>query len=107
MYEVIDHDSGQRLALCEQPRYVRINPNSGVYIQCSAEQAEGVAVDGAVYSLNNQLEDRPEVKICEVDTGAIMADAAQQTAEILKIKAALCELDLATEQSDQTEQEAE
>ena len=48
MYEVIDHDSGQRLALCEQPRYVRINPDTGVYVQCSADQAEGIAVNGTV-----------------------------------------------------------
>ena len=89
MYEVISKDTGQRLALCEQPRYVRINPDSGVYIQCSADQAEGVAINGTVFTLSDQ------VKVCEVDTGTIMTDAAQQADEILKIKAALCELDLA------------
>ncbi|MBQ8693454.1 MAG: hypothetical protein IJ520_09960 [Synergistaceae bacterium] len=89
MYEVISKDSGQRLALCEQPRYVRIIPNTGVYVQCSADQAEGIAVNGTVFALSDQ------VKVCKVDTGAIIADAAQQASEILKIKAALCELDLA------------
>ena len=99
MYEVIDHDSGQRLALCEQPRYVRINPNSGVYIQCSAEQAEGVAVDGTVYSLNNQLDGKPEAMINEIDCGVVVfdydSDLAGMHGDLLDIQTALCELDLA------------
>ena len=98
MYEVISKDSGERIALCEQPRYVKINANSGAFIQCDREDAEGVAVNGEVYSLNNQLEGKPEAVIIETDTGAAILTAEQQAAEILKIKAAICELDLASGQ---------
>ena len=56
MYEVIRKDSGQRLALCEQPRYVRIIPNTGVYVQCSADQAEGIAVNGTVFALSDHVD---------------------------------------------------
>ena len=101
MYEVIEQASGRRLALCEQPRCIKINPNSGVYIRCKQSEAEGVAVNGEVYSLNGRIPDRPEAKICELDAGAIAASAEQQASELLKIKAAMCELDLANEQEDE------
>ena len=89
MYEVISKDSGRRIALCEQLRYVKINPYSGVYVQCEAEQAEGIAVNGVIYSLHDQ------VIINKLDIGPILASAEQQAKELLHIKAALCELDLA------------
>ena len=98
MYEVISKDSGQRIALCEQPHYIRLNPNSGAFVQCNAAQAEGIAADGTAYSLDGKLKGRPEVKLCKLDAGAIMSLAEKQDSEILKIKAALCELDLAGEE---------
>ena len=98
MYEVISKDSGRRIALCEKPRYVKLNEASGAFIRCERDKAEGVAVNGNIYSLDGRLEGKPEAAINEVDTGGAILTAEQQASEILKIKAALCELDLATEQ---------
>ena len=95
MYEVINKENGQRIALCEQPRYVRIKQESGAFIQCGRKEAEGVAVNGEVYSLDGRLTGRPEAAICELDGGKIMAEVEKQAQDLLNIKAALCELDLA------------
>ena len=95
MYEVIRKDTGERIAICEHPRYVLRNELSGAFIQCDREDAEGVAVNGEVYSLNNQLAGKPEAIVNELDAGTALAGADSTAAEILKIKAALCELDLA------------
>ena len=95
MYEVISKDSGERIALCEKPRYVKLNGQSGAFIQCEKAEAEGVAVGGELYSLNNKLEGKPEAKLNEIDSGEFIFAASGQAREILDIKAALCELDLA------------
>ena len=95
MYEVINKENGQRIALCEQPRYVRIKEQSGAFIQCSRKEAEGIAVNGEVYSLNGRLTGRPETEVHEIDGGKLMAEVEKQAQDLLNIKAALCELDLA------------
>ena len=99
MYEVIKKDSGQRIAICEQPRYVLRNELSGAFIQCDREDAEGVAVGGEVYSLNNQLDGKPEAMINEIDGGVVVfdhdSDLAGMHGDLLDIQTALCELDLA------------
>ena len=91
MYEVIKKDTGERIAICEQPRYVRLNKTSGAFIQCSRDEAEGVAVNGTVY----KLKDNAEVSINEIDSGEIILAVNGQAKELLEIKAALCDLDLA------------
>ena len=95
MYEVINKENGRHIAFCEQPRLVRIKEQSGTFIQCSRNEAEGVAVNGEVYSLGGRLTGRPEVDIHEIDGGKLMAEAEKQAQDLLNIKAALCELDLA------------
>ena len=95
MYEVINKENGQRIALCEQPRYVKSSKYSGAFIQCGRKEAEGVAVNGEVYSLNGRLKGRPEAGIYEIDGGKFMAEVEKQAQDLLNIKAALCELDLA------------
>ena len=95
MYEVINKENGQHIAFCEQPRLVRLNKQSGAFIQCSPEQAEGVAVNGEVYSLDGKLTGHTEADIYEIDSGKFMAEVEKHTQDLLNIKAALCELDLA------------
>lgn len=36
-------------------RYIRLNPKSGSYIQCSEQDAEGVAVNGNLYNLPGKI----------------------------------------------------
>ena len=95
MYEIINKENGQRIAFCEQPRLVKIKEQSGAFIQCSRNEAEGVAVNGEVYSLGGKLTGRPEAYIHEIDGGKFMSEVSKHTQDLLNIKAALCELDLA------------
>ncbi len=44
MYEVISES--KRVALCEEPRYIKVKPESGCYIQAEADEAEGIAING-------------------------------------------------------------
>ena len=91
MYEVIKKDSGERIAICEKPRYVKLNEQSGAFIQCSKDEAEGIAISSAVY----KLKDNAEVSINEIDSGEFILAVNDQAKELLEIKAALCDLDLA------------
>ena len=97
MFEVIKKTTGSRIAICESPRFVKVNTKSGAFVQCKKDDAEGVAVNSVVYSLNGKLQDREEVWLNEIDTGEFVFDVEQQKSDILEIKDALCELDLGGE----------
>ena len=98
MYEVISQ--GERVAIVEMPRYVKVKSATGAFIQCSEAEAEGVAVTGkGVYSLNGKLKDLPRCEVRKVDGGEVVfehdADLAVVHGSLLDIETALCELDLA------------
>lgn len=48
--------NGERLSLCEAPRYIKINPNSGCFIQAEEDDAQGIAVFGQPYNLPGHTE---------------------------------------------------
>ena len=51
---------GER-TLCDEPRYIKVNPNSGCFIQAGLEDAQGVAVLGTPYNLPGHTEITREV----------------------------------------------
>ena len=98
MYEVIN--KGERVALVETPRYIKVKQSTGAYVETDAEHAEGVAINGkGVYSLNGKLKNLPEAEVREVDGGVFVFDHEHDLAgvhdSLLDIETALCELDLA------------
>lgn len=99
---------GALLALCERPRYVKVNEETGAYVEAPAEEAEGVAVDGQVYNLQGgtAIPDAPEVVIQEADApeyvfrnrARILLNEETTGAVIVAMEEALCELDAASEE---------
>ena len=49
MYAIIS--GGELVALCDKPRYVRVNPDSGCYVECARAEAIAVSVNGDLYNL--------------------------------------------------------
>ena len=49
MYAIIS--KGELLALCERPRYVKRNEETGAYVEAAEAEAIGIAVGGEVYNL--------------------------------------------------------
>ena len=99
MYEVIS--KGERVAIVEMPRYVKVKSATGAFIQCSEAEAEGVAVTGKVYRLGGKLKalGLTEAEVHKVDGGEVVfehdADLVVVHGSLLDIETALCELDLA------------
>lgn len=96
MYEVIS--GSKRIALLETPRYIKVKPSTGVYIEADEKHAEGVAINGVgVFSLNGKLKDLPECEVRKVDSGEFVFENQNRLTDIsgniLNIEAALCELD--------------
>lgn len=97
MYRIIS--GGKVIALCDAPRYVKVKKESGAFIQCDKDEAEGVAVAGEVYNLEGQttIKDAPDVQITEVDGGLMVfdgyVDKNKYTAEMSALENALCEID--------------
>ena len=87
------------IALCDEPRFVRKKKGSGAFVQCSKDEADGVAVAGEVYNLQGKttIEDAPEVQITKVDGGielfAGYVDKNKYNSEISALENALCEMD--------------
>lgn len=46
----------ERIALCEAPRYIKVNPQNGCFIQTQETDAQGIAVMGNPYNLPGHTE---------------------------------------------------
>lgn len=101
MYEIII--GGAVVALTAKPRYIKINPDTGVFVEATAEDAIGVAVAGAPYNLHGgtAIEGMPEADIREADASEYIFDNSVQikrnaedaTAHIVSVEDAVCDLD--------------
>lgn len=93
MYRIVT-DEGV-IALCDEPWYVRKNPDSGAWIHCGKDEAEMLSVRGTLYSLN-------EVIVAPQEAGTVLFEHAIKIDEhgnaIVGIEDSLCEID--TQQED-------
>lgn len=83
MYRIILGD--EILMQTDSPRFVRKNPSSGAYIQCSYPLAECIAIDGKRYSIEGKelVEDAPDVVTVKVIDAATNALATEQDINLL------------------------
>lgn len=114
MYAIIS--KGELLALCERPRYVKRNEETGAYVEAAEAEAIGIAVGGEVYNLpgGNAIPDAPEAlaqegeaeeyvfrnhaRIIENEEATNAAFVAMEEAmeeRLTAVEEALCELDSA------------
>lgn len=106
MYEILS--GGALVSLCDKPRYVRLNPDSGCYVEAVPEEAIAVAVNGNLYNIKggNAVPNAPEAVVREADGAeyvfgnrARIAENEQATgAAVVQLEEALCEQDAATEE---------
>lgn len=61
MYRIFLND--EILLQTDSPRWVKLNPSSGAWIQCNFHEAECIAVDGKRYSIDGRplVDDAPDV----------------------------------------------
>lgn len=95
--------AGCLLALCERPRYVRRNPESGAYVEAEETEAEAIAVGGNLYNLpgSSAIPDAPEVVVSDMDGAELIFQnrvhigrVEESTgAAVISIEEALCDLD--------------
>ena len=71
MYAIVVQ--GEIIAMQDSPRYVKINPETGVIIECSREEAEGIAANGVAYNLRGgTVFETPEVEAKEIESGEVL-----------------------------------
>lgn len=78
MFKIIS--AGKIVALCDSPRYIARNPDTGTLVKATAESAIGVAVAGKLYNLNggSDIPEAPEAVIAEVEGGELIFSAMAQ-----------------------------
>lgn len=101
MYAILS--GGALLALCEKPRYVRVNEQTGAYVEAHGEAATGIAVGGKVYNLpgGTAIQDAPEAIVVKRDEAEFIFQNKAHISEVEKttgtaivgIEEALCEID--------------
>ncbi len=106
MYAILS--GGTLLALCDKPRYVCLNPDSGAYVEARPEEAIAVSINGNLYNINGSsaIPDAPEAIVKKDDMAeyvfgnrARIAENEKATgAAVVQLEDALCEQDTATEE---------
>ena len=76
MYKIYNYDTEELIAQVAEPRWIKLNPDSGAWVECPAYQAEAVAVDGIKYSIEGH-------ELIE-DTVAVTIKFVEDTAESLR-----------------------
>lgn len=70
MYAIIS--GGQLIALCDKPRYIIDNPETGLFIEASGpEEAIGVSVGGVLFNINDSeaIPDAPNAIVTPAEGG--------------------------------------
>lgn len=106
MYAILS--GGALLTLCDKPRYVRLNPDSGAYVEAAPEEAAAVSVNGGLYNINggNAIPGAPQAVVREEETAEyifgnrarIARNEKAAGAAVVQLEDALCEQDAATEE---------
>ena len=96
MYKIIS--DGEIVTLCDEPRYIKISPTSGCYIQTTKEEAVGLAARSMPFNLPGHTEitrieiddeekgttktvTAPEAFVMEVDGGEVSFDTKNKVEE--------------------------
>ncbi|MCD7732392.1 MAG: hypothetical protein LUH56_03010 [Oscillospiraceae bacterium] len=101
MYAVISE--GALVALCDKPRYVKINENTGLYVRAEKEDAIGISVNGKLYNLpgSSVIAGAPEAIVRDGDVSEyvfsnrarIEVNAESTETAFVSVENAVCELD--------------
>lgn len=78
MFKIVS--AGKIVALCDNPRYIARNQDTGTLVEATAENAIGVSVAGTLYNLNggSEIPDVPEAVVSEVEGGEMVFIAMTQ-----------------------------
>lgn len=106
MYAIIS--GGVLVALCDRPRYIKVNPKTGAYIEATEIEAIGIAVGGNVYNLSGRvdIEGAPEATIRNDDIGEYVFLNAVKIAEneeatnagFAEVEDAVCEFEASADE---------
>lgn len=106
MYAILS--GGALLALCDKPRYVKVNEESGAYVEATEAEAVGISVNGDLYNLpgGESIPDAPEAVIRDGDiTEYVFRNKAKieeneeaTGSAIVAVENAVCDLDENTEE---------
>ena len=97
LYDIVVE--GEIIATTEHPRYIRQKAETGVYIECSLEHAEGIAVNGRLFNMldRSTIPDVPEAAIIERESGEHITRLIEQGVALLEstqiTEDAVCEMD--------------
>jgi hypothetical protein len=107
MYKIIDAETNKVIGYTNKVLYIRLKQETGCYVSCKREVAEGVAFNSTPYNLSGHTmkEELKTVAVSEDDDGTvivqIVAESEGRTGDVLcdldsdieEIKDALCEID--------------
>ena len=97
LYDIVVE--GEIIATTEHPRYIRQKTDTGVYIECTLEHAEGIAVNGRLFNMLGctAIPEAPEAAIIERESGEHITRLIEQGLALISstqnTEDAVCELD--------------
>ena len=96
MYQLINSNTEKVIGWVDEPIYIKLKPETGVYIPAKVEDAQGVAFHSVAYNLSGRdgvgVEDT--VVLVEVDKAMLMSQVPELQEQVAAIEDALCEIDM-------------
>lgn len=92
MFKVVKRDSAELVGIVNEPRYIVRDPVSGLFFQAySAENADGISVEGVPYNIGSQekIPGAEFVGLVEIDNGEYHFQTHQ---EVVKTTASVSEM---------------
>ena len=67
MFKIVS--AGKIVAICDHPRYIAKNPETGTLVEATADNAIGVSVAGTLYNLNGgkEIPEAPDAIVSDVE----------------------------------------
>lgn len=98
MYKLINNSTGLEIGVTESLHYIRKNPSSGAYIQCSANEAEGIAFNGRwnIFPFEKMDDADGQAVISQIDITEYIKQMNKTKAD-LDYVAMMCDVDIPTE----------
>ena len=101
MYQIINDSTQKTIGFVTEPTWIRLKPETGVYVTAKIGNADGIAYKSVAYNWvghGNEIETQENVVVFECEAGDYIQEIPPMQDSIAAMEDALCEQDALTDE---------